>query len=534
MMHKLEKKKNILYVVYSIFFGFFNVYTYMYTKGFLENSDSYLILIWNVILVSFLVYYGIKKIRISKMTDRILNIEKDDVRARKYFGCVFLVLFIAWFLIFLAYYPGLFAYDVAGQIPQTWGNFRTHHPLLHTIYLKFFYWLGGNILGSYNRGIALATLLQMLIFAGSISFVHLYLYGIGVKKYFRYLLILWTALSPVFSMMSISLTKDIFFTACFAIVFTYLCCYNSEFDVFKRKQNIIFYVVSIVGTIGFRNNGKYSIYILVIVLLLQSIRKKRVEKIFLYTVFGLIAGILLLFSLKQILSAKDGSKNEMLSIPYQQLACAYHENRDIMSEDEKQAILYILPDVEMYNPHKSDEIKSTAKGNADLRNLIKVYISIGLKYPASYFNGIIALDAGYLSVADISFSEIYGTSHRQGIFLSDTKQGFGIEHIPMLPRLEKLYEKLYTENDYQKVLGLKISCSPAFYFWILIYVMLEGFLGGAIGKLLPMQLYLMVFLMTILAGPCVLVRYALPYILCLPVMGGYVIHQLKGESRIIF
>ena len=57
-------------------------------------------------------------------------------------------------------------------------------------------------------------------------------------------------------------------------------------------------------------------------------------------------------------------------------------------------------------------------------------------------------NAGYFGLTDTSFSRIYGTTNRQGIFLSDTKDGFGIEHTSYFPELENLYERLYTSNAY--------------------------------------------------------------------------------------
>ena len=49
-------------------------------------------------------------------------------------------LFSAWFLVFLAYYPGLFAYDVHYQLNQYLNNQITSwHPPLHTYYLGLFY-----------------------------------------------------------------------------------------------------------------------------------------------------------------------------------------------------------------------------------------------------------------------------------------------------------------------------------------------------------------------------------------------------------
>ena len=124
---------------------------------------------------------------------------------------------------------------------------------------------------------------------------------------------------------------------------------------------------------------------------------------------------------------------------------------------------------------------------------------------------------GYLSLTDTTFGRIYGTSNRQGIFLSDTKEGYDIHPVSFLPILEKLYEKLYTENKYENIIGLRLLCTPSLYFWLMCYFMLLA-LQKKQRELIPMISFMIIFLLTILAGPCSLARYALPYIICLPTM----------------
>lgn len=125
--------------------------------------------------------------------------ESYKLNDAQYFTAVALFQFLSWIPVFLAYYPGLFAYDVMSQIPQKIGTYSTHHPLLHTLYLQFFYYIIGNrICKSFNIGIACATLVQMAIFSAMLSFTHSYLRRIKIHYKIRLIYIAVTSFSPFF------------------------------------------------------------------------------------------------------------------------------------------------------------------------------------------------------------------------------------------------------------------------------------------------------------------------------------------------
>ena len=72
-------------------------------------------------------------------------------QVRVFYGAV---IFLCWLPVFLAYYPSVFAYDAEGQLYQVIaGDYSTHHPLLHTLFMGAFFRLGGAV-GSYPFGMA--------------------------------------------------------------------------------------------------------------------------------------------------------------------------------------------------------------------------------------------------------------------------------------------------------------------------------------------------------------------------------------------
>ncbi len=81
------------------------------------------------------------------------------------------LMFLAWIPGLLAAWPGVFVVDNVFQMK--WyleGTISAHHPILHTYLLGGCLKLGKQILGSYEAGVALLAVLQMLF----LSFVFAY------------------------------------------------------------------------------------------------------------------------------------------------------------------------------------------------------------------------------------------------------------------------------------------------------------------------------------------------------------------------
>lgn len=522
-MNQVKSGKAVT-AVFILIFSFFNVYIYMLQKGLLTSRFDYCVLFADVVILTLLLYLTADVI--NKMpAHRDVPLPEAEPRTAdgKYAVFVWFLQMAAWFPVFLAYYPGLFNYDVVRQVPQAIGSYNTHHPLAHTLYLQFFYYIvGEKIFKSHNAGIAAAAVVQMSVFSAMLVYVHLFCKRMRMRKGIRFALIAASCLLPIFCMLVIAMTKDVFFAGFTGMLFAALGYWYRLREYCTGKSFAAIYILSVIGMLLFRNNGIYPLIILAASLAVQSIFWKDTVKILTYTTFAIVLGLLISTGLRVGLRAGKGSANEALSLPYQQLACAYTEHKDSMSEEEAELLTRIIPEVEKYNVSLSDPIKKKAKAKKYFPDFVRLYLKLLPRYPVSYLKAFCHLDAGYLSLTDTTFGRIYGTSNRQGIFLSDTKEGFDIHPVSFLPTLEKLCEKLYTENKYENVIGLRLLCTPSLYFWLMC-----GFMLLACRKrqkeLIPMISFMIVFLITILAGPCSLIRYALPYIVCLPTMGACVL-----------
>ena len=62
-----------------------------------------------------------------------------------FFGSL-LFLLLAWLPVYLAYYPGICAYDAPVQTGQIMEHYYfDHHPIVHTLFLQGMLWLGSHI-----------------------------------------------------------------------------------------------------------------------------------------------------------------------------------------------------------------------------------------------------------------------------------------------------------------------------------------------------------------------------------------------------
>ncbi|MFR5855314.1 MAG: hypothetical protein ACLUE8_13905 [Lachnospiraceae bacterium] len=90
---------------------------------------------------------------LAKGTAGTATASKEDASTpRRTFWMTFAALLVCWLPYYLAYFPGMFNYDSAGEATQfTTGQYSGAFPPLHTLLLAAFYWLG-EALGSYNAG----------------------------------------------------------------------------------------------------------------------------------------------------------------------------------------------------------------------------------------------------------------------------------------------------------------------------------------------------------------------------------------------
>ena len=515
----------------------------------LTNGDLIMVFL-NAVLPAF--FFGELYLRLERflfgmslnsMTKPVVEFDAPhrNHKDRTYYWICVGLLLLCFLPVFLAYYPGPLAYDIAHQLvqgplaaastnPEVVSRavaFSTPNPLPHTLYMEFFYFilgekvfiplgLSGN--AAHTLAIALSNILQMFIVALCCSLLHQLLYRLNWKKPLRIFLLLFNGLLPTISLMAITTTKDTLFSAFLVVLVTALCYFELTPDY---KGRIPMLIIGLLMSCLMRHNGIYGVLIMLVVSSLHLLRQHRKNAVTLIAVtivtsicyFGISNG------LRIGLDALGGNPNEMLAVPYQQVACVYkHQSlHDTLSESDKEAILTFIPNADNYNPATMDSVKMGAHASDNYGEFFKLYLQLLVRYPGDYIQSFLDLTRGYWYFMDDSFTDVYGAAieSRSGCLLTGYADGFEVVHKSLLPPLEAVYERLFSNNSYLKMFLLRLLMSPALYLWAIILPVFYGMENKQGSLITPTSLVLAIIL-TYLAGPCALLRYALPYILCVP------------------
>lgn len=505
----------------------------------LDGGDSFRLPRQWLILGTVLVLAGAVPISVF-LSDLFRNKIATDssIRQTKKKNCfiyTWLICFICWVPVWLAYWPVLLNYDAGNQMSQNAAEwYSMQHPVIHTKMLGFFYWLGNDVFHSVNAGFALYAAFQMLILSGCIAYAINYLYKKNVSFWVCVVVMLWVCFWPTHPILAISTTKDVIFSAIFLLFFILSVEWlESEVQWGIKKQ--MTYLVVLVFLLLFRKNAIYAVGLLEIGLLISTFiqRKKDVyvhlKKMCIVVFAGMVICQFLSFSMIHVFHVAKGSMVEALSVPLQQITRTYLENKEELSEPDREFITTIIPEevLEHYDEHLSDPIKDEVDVKVlseNMNEFMSLYVRLGIEFPKTYVQAFLYSTEGYWYLDDVSHSQIGGGSGRQSGYLgTNVGDMTGIEglhnvvHRSLLPSVETLYEKVATDNIHQNWPIIRWLFAPAFYVWMIVLGTILMILNRKT-TVLPALFLLLGYFITVLLGPCCLVRYVYPMALCAPVI----------------
>lgn len=443
------------------------------------------------------------------------------------FFCVWGVIFIAWIPCFLAYYPGILGYDAPVQWRQYMGEvgFSTHHPLIHTLLLGGILDWGFIITGSYNVGLVVYSLLSLLIMSGCVSYALMFM----IREKMPHLSIaicgLFYIFFPAIPILTISTTKDGIFSALFLLVFVFILEMSKDKRMLKGRKKY-FFILSTVLMLLFRKNAVYALMFALLVLLFSGCIKNRLRVGKFYREIAVVLVFCMILAggcekvMKEALQASKGSVAETMSVPVQQLARVFNYHESELSEKDIECILAYIPEehIRDYRYDISDPIKDVLDVQKIKENplqFLTLWIEMGLKYPGEYVASFTYNTMGLWYIGDISYSTVkngYLETRFNGMFGE-----YDVKGDSQLPKLKQFYEEIISQNAYQKVPVVAMMFSPAFYVWILFGILVIILYKRKWNFALP-YLYVCSYIVTLFLGPCIVVRYCMPYILCIPIL----------------
>lgn len=449
--------------------------------------------------------------------------------------CCVLLLLLCWLPTLLSLFPGAFSYDAYQEWEQVaQGTITSHHPVLHVLFVGGLVEGLHTLTGSYNVGIAVCSILQMVILANVLAYTVSFLRKLQLPEGISLFALLFYAFSPVIQLFSISATKDVLFSAALLLFFLFtlrICCGEESF--WGMRKNWIFLGLSAFFSMVLRNNGFYIVVIVLLVMAVNMLRRqKRLEKGFL----AMLAGVAILYGIYvgpfySVLGVTPGGIEEMLSVPLQQMARVHRYDYDSLEQQDLELLYSVIPkeNWDSYRSTVSDYVKHGFDKNAFERNkmdFVKLWAKWGVQHPLTYINSFLlgTVDFWYPNAVVDGYKDVYGKSSYFDYRVSEP----GSE-IVLLPGVHRYYEAISLDKKAQKIPFVFLALSPGWYVltWLIIFCYLWCYKKYKF--MIPMLIF-MLSLLTVFLGPIALVRYVLIFYMAFPVLFSVFLYDVSIKS----
>lgn len=415
----------------------------------------------------------------------LFTLSADYMIAREYTPVKFLpligffVCFLCWLPYFLYEYPGIMTPDSINQFEQALGMipYSNHHPWAHTMIIKFFYSIGRLFTNDINAALAVFTLFQMCFMAFCVAWLLSALQRLQAGNPFCLLTLAFYALIPYHGVFAVTIWKDIMFSGNVLLFTTALLRLLLLFPKNRhggnrernRTASLIFsltiYILSGVMMCLFRSNGWYA-FLFSLPFLLYVFRRQC--KIMLPAHLAiLVAALIIKIPVMNIYHVTQPDFVESVSIPLQQIARVICEDRELTPKEwesvhEVMDTTYIK---KLYSPGFADNMKELVRaGNPEYLAVHKneyfhLWLSLGLRYPASYLQAYIDQTIGYWYP-----DEEYAVGNIDGIIINET----GASSHPIIGGfiVVKIKEILLKLSDMLPLYGLLSSMGAMFWLFL--------------------------------------------------------------------
>lgn len=433
------------------------------------------------------------------------------------------VIFLLYFVVFLAVYPGFFVYDAQEEyLEVVTREFTTHHPLFHVLMMGGIVQLVYKLTGSVNLGIAAYTLFQLAVLSLIFGYFIWKLKEHGLRKRGQWILTLYLGICPPLVMFCLCSAKDGLFMGMLLIQVLLLLDLCEDVEAFFiNKKKLLLFAVSAILMMLFRHNGCYA-FLVFLPFLAAFMKKKatglRAGKILLYGVLLICLYLILNKGLAFATKASDGEHQEMLTVPIMQLARIYAYEPDAFSQEDREVLFRYLPEeaLQHYTPKVSDGVKisfSNAAYEENSGDFWKLWGKTLLHHPFSYVNAWLMTSYGFWypdTVIDVyRGNTVFTYTYEDSSYFGYEVEEPGVR-TSFLPVLNEFYRRMSLTVFQQKVPFVSMLFSPGFLFWCMMFGL--GFLlnqkehGRYLEVVLPFLLSILIFL-TFLLGPTYLVRY---------------------------
>ena len=429
---------------------------------------------------------------------------------------LFVVFILCWMPCYLSIFPGNFAYDASYEFYQLRDGFTRSFPLLHSAIMTRILYASERLTGSYNAGIAAYTILQMSFAAGLFAHILRKLKSFGLHPFLLAIIILYYALFPTIHLILTCTVRDVLFSILITWLIYLLFLLVKEPEFISLTRNRLCLSAVLVLTVLSRNNNSGPLLpflLAVICIILCWILGKRYLRMSL--AFAIVTVVLFFGTNRALESLCQPLYNPpptfAMSVPAQMIVRTYMLHKDEWSDEEvREFESFFTMETLEYFPQNADP----AKGNLqvyyrNLRPFLKLFIKIGLRYPACYMDALLAATRQMWfpdAVIDgYSVRSKFDSYEKSYLYFGRQTEEIG-SRFNLLPSVFSFYERIGLMFSFEKIPVISMLFSIGFHVWCLINAVFYVAYRKYTKLLLPLMvlsLYVVISAFT----PLVLLRY---------------------------
>lgn len=451
------------------------------------------------------------------------------------------VFLLCWAPCYISTFPGNFVYDASYEYYQIFNGYTRSYPLLHSAIMTRLLAASEQLTGSFNPGIAVYVIVQMLFMAVLFAHILHQLHASSLRPGVLAVLAAYYALFPVIPLLTTCTTRDVLFSALLTwLVYLFYLLARDPDAFMSSAKNMLLLAAVLVFTLLSRNNnsGPLAAILLLAVCALVFIcfGRKHIR----HTLVFSAASLGLFYAVSAALVAMcqplyDSPPAASMSMLSQPIARAYMLCSDSFTEEEKAEFeSYFNMETLEYIPQNADP----SKGNllvryANMKDFLAFWVKIGLKYPNVYLDAVLANTRQMWFPASV----LDGYTVR-GMFPAYEKNYFYfgkyIEEIGsrenFLPAVFSFYERIGLMISFEKIPLVSMLFSVGFQFWVLLHCAFYAAYRKCRALYWPLAV-LLVYAIVSAFVPLVLLRYFAALFLALPMTVAFTLCPTLSSAR---
>ena len=399
--------------------------------------------------------------KLSAVLSAVINFYRDHTALSSFLLCL-----LCWLPYYLYQYPGIMTPDSINQFEQVLGviPYNNHHPLAHTMVFALLYKAAFALTGDMVVSVGFYTFAQMCLLSAGMAFFISTLHQQRIRPFVLLLLTAFYALIPYHAVFSVTIWKDIPFAAAVLFFNCLLLRLILRGSLLLHERILLLFSGMMICL--FRSNGWYA-FLVVVPFLLFFFRKQK-RQVYPCLLVTLLLCVLIKYPVMNHFQVTQPDLIESLCIPTQQIAAVLCNDRELTAEERGliESVVDLTYIKELYNPTFADNMKELVRAGdqeylaSHKKEFLKLWISLGLRYPGDYLDAYIQQTYGYWYP-----DSFYLVAEAEGV--SATELGVSTRHLiggPLVVKGKELAIKLGSIVPiYGTLWSMGVAC------WVLLF-----------------------------------------------------------------